>query len=477
MKQNKKEKAEKPSSKKAKLKVVSGEESKKTNKAEYKTKNNSTSLLKSFISDTLNEMDTRNELGEFLKLSRVGKSHQFTVSLARIGKRNGLETKTKIRLTMANTENVDLVVKSETKISESTGDVIQGQILGISSESDFNKKIPALMKEIRRVALETLRLEEYAKTLEGIREVNTAMENGQLDAAIVRELDNKVYHLSNGISSSDVKFLYEKTLAHYEVYRAQKMNDTTKAKTEGSALHCMVLEPQNFDKNFYVMPSYIDKRSHKVEAEVIELNNFSKEEIKEDTLEEIKRKAALVLSNENLRTILETSEKEITFFCKYNGRHLKAKLDIFTPVTQANFQAVSDLIGEQGASLQLGDCVMFDLKFLKDISPKEFSRDCGNYRFDISDAFYSMVVKKALAGIENMEQLNVLDGMNFITVEKGPVDLVELRNIDPEDLEFSVGCIGEGLAKLDDEFCKGYSLEKVKVKLPKYIKTQNYEVV
>lgn len=404
----------------------------------------------------------REQLGEMIKRKSTKK---ISYDLSKILKHNGLKGKLSLSLDLKCKENLFVFVDSN-QFSSNEG-------IEIKSPSEVDKKLPQIFSQVRDVAIKSLNAEFEKNITKEVEEVNKAIEKGDLDAAFIRDLRNQTYHMANGVSSSDVKVLYNETLSHFKVYKNNKFNSETKSKNNGSAFHSLLLEPANFKKEFYVTPE-LDKRKHKVAFEILEMENFSKTAISETDFKDMERKVSKIKKNENIQKILESSEKEISFFLKVGDHTHKARIDILTVVTQDNIGVLEETVGSFYGPLVPGDVIIMDVKYLKSVSPTEFSRDLGKYRFDISDVFYTNVVKGVFSKIDGYENLNVRDGVTFITAEKGAIDLCEFRAIDKLDLEFSRECVSEGLAKLEDDFSPGYTFFGAVVSLPKYIKSKNY---
>ena len=67
---------------------------------------------------------------------------------------------------------------------------------------------------------------------------------------------NEKYHSSPGISASGLKAIYKKSVYHF---LNQKPFESS-AMALGTAVHCAMLEPEMYYKDFHVMPK-IDRRT------------------------------------------------------------------------------------------------------------------------------------------------------------------------------------------------------------------------
>jgi len=430
-----------------------------------------------YLSDKEFKLSVVGELSNLVKMKKkITNSVEF--DLSKLCDENGVryEKKPKASLKLSQVSgqlniSVKLDIKELPELSKETHGIFE-----LKSVAELKKSETKILKKLREVITSSLRELNMKNVMDEVRDTNKTLNSEDFKSAIASKEDvsNKVYHLCDGLSSSDIKVLYSKSKKHWINYKSKKDQDSTKAKDYGGVAHCLALEPENFDKTYYVAPE-LDKRSHKTYFEILEMNNFAKTPIKESELEEIKRKVDLLMSNENIKKVIESSDKEVSLFIKEGKMVKKARLDMLTPISEDNIEAVQALIGHRH-DVNLGQVAVFDLKFLKDIAPSEFSRDCGNYRFDISDVYYTSVLEKVLRA-EDKDVLadGVVKGVTFLTIEKGDVDMVETRYIDEEDLGHSNLCVAEAIMKYEDSF-DGYSQEPVKIKMPKYIKVQNHEL-
>ncbi|MBR2591626.1 MAG: PD-(D/E)XK nuclease-like domain-containing protein [Oscillospiraceae bacterium] len=73
-------------------------------------------------------------------------------------------------------------------------------------------------------------------------------------------MTNKEYRAVEAVSRSDLWYL-SKTPLHYKAHMDAPEDESTPALIFGSAQHKMVLEPDEFDKEYAVLPSGIDRRT------------------------------------------------------------------------------------------------------------------------------------------------------------------------------------------------------------------------
>ena len=73
-------------------------------------------------------------------------------------------------------------------------------------------------------------------------------------------MTNNEYRAVEAVSRSDLWYL-SKTPLHYKAHMDEPEDESTPALIFGSAQHKMVLEPDEFDKEYAVLPSGIDRRT------------------------------------------------------------------------------------------------------------------------------------------------------------------------------------------------------------------------
>jgi len=199
---------------------------------------------------------------------------------------------------------------------------------------------------------------------------------------VIKDLSNTRYHSMDGISSSAVKTVYKKSLAHW---RGQKQKQSS-AFNLGSAVHALLLEE---DKDLVVKgPKTKTSKAFK------ELEK----ELQEDQI--LLSEAEYYMAHKMAKSALENNKcgkalrhkdrvNEVSIFerCPRSGLELKTRPDL--------------MITEEGA--------VYDVKTTIDASPSGFSKECFKYAYDIQAAFYKYVIE--LAGIEVKE-------FSFIACEK-----------------------------------------------------------
>jgi exodeoxyribonuclease VIII len=85
----------------------------------------------------------------------------------------------------------------------------------------------------------------------------------RFDAGWYPNMSNEDYHSSSGYSSSTLKVLMDKSMAHLN-YQQGIQSVPTDAKNKGSLLHAMVLEPHVVDQEFMIRPEGLARPSSRI---------------------------------------------------------------------------------------------------------------------------------------------------------------------------------------------------------------------
>lgn len=193
------------------------------------------------------------------------------------------------------------------------------------------------------------------------------------------------------------------------LYKYNKMNKipATQPMEFGTALHCMILEPEKFEKEYSILPQDIDRRTRDGKAThakfVEELNgriilSFSDY----DKLTKIKDSYK---ENKKAVELIETSRKEVSILWDFDGVELKSRID--------------------GLNLEKGYAI--DLKTTQDASLYSFTSSATKFRYDVQASFYTEAVKY-LTG----EKFDFY----FLAVEKDPPYLNAIYIASPFMIQF-----------------------------------------
>jgi len=210
----------------------------------------------------------------------------------------------------------------------------------------------------------------------------------------VEDLANANYHeLKSYWSSTDLKYMHANSPTHFKaLYLDQtiKRKEPNSAMILGSLVHCLVLKPEDFPNEFFVLPE-LNLRTNDGKKAMADLmaENVGKYPVTEEMLLEANAMRASIFNNKEASIMLEAIRKEVSFFweCPYSKLLMRAKIDACS-----------------------SKC-MVELKTTHDASPEGFARHAYNMNYDLSLTHY----KQGIARIMDVEPEAF-----FIVVESAP---------------------------------------------------------
>lgn len=191
------------------------------------------------------------------------------------------------------------------------------------------------------------------------------------------DLSNEEYHKHHAIGSSGLKLIGQSPSHYWARYLDpnREPDQPTPAMKMGTAVHCAVLEPEEFAKRYIVVPEGIDRRSNAGKALFAEIEASGKEPLKHDEMKQVEamRDAALnhpvsrVLFGNNLQQV-ETSlfwtDQETSVRCKIRP-------DFLLPPCK-----------------QFPRGLIMDVKTTANASADEFAKQAWNLAMHIQSAWY-----------------------------------------------------------------------------------------
>ena len=242
------------------------------------------------------------------------------------------------------------------------------------------------------------------------------------------DLTNKEYHAHPAISSSDVKAVHTKSLAHWK----GKVRKETSAFALGSAVHALVLEPE---KNL-VLRGPEDRRGNKWKEAQLAADLDGQILLPEAEFDLAARIADAAKAHPVAAMYLadKTFIAEASFFGidAATGTEIKCRPDGYLP--------------DYG--------IVFDLKTTTDASPDGFPRELRKYAYDLQAAFYLRALRAA--GYK-------ADTFIFIAVEKEAPHAVGLHELTDRYLEHADMVVTQTLQKISNaisvsDFTTGWPL-------------------
>lgn len=213
---------------------------------------------------------------------------------------------------------------------------------------------------------------------------------------VIHGMANWRYHEQNGISSTAVKTVYKKSLAHWKGERRK----SSAAFNLGNAVHALLLEE---DKDLVVKgPKTKASKAFKELEETLSDDQVLLTEVEYNVAHRMARSA---LENKDCADMLRHKERanEVSIFvkCPRTGLELKTRPDL--------------MISSEGS--------VVDVKTTIDASPRGFSKEVFKYSYDLQASFYLYVCQ--LGGFDVKE-------FSFIAIEKSAPYVAHTHVVGPE---------------------------------------------
>lgn len=265
----------------------------------------------------------------------------------------------------------------------------------------------------------------------GLRLVSRFSKNMNLMKKVMADMilgmSNADYHAHSAISSSDVKMVAAKSLAHWK----HKVRKRSTAFDLGTAVHAMVLEP-HLD---LIVRGPEDRRGDKWKKAVLAADLDGKLVLTESDYDQAVAMADAVRAHPVVQKWMSLPFiAEASFFAEdsLTKTRIKCRPDGFIP--------------------SIG--LVFDIKTTTDASPEGFPREVRKYGYDLQADFYLRTLQSAGYNA---------DDFFFVCVEKEPPYAVCVHSLEHGYMrlaEFRVSAILEKIsnAQATDDFTTGWPL-------------------
>lgn len=182
------------------------------------------------------------------------------------------------------------------------------------------------------------------------------------------ELSNEQYHKAEGISSTGLKIIGTRT--PYHLYHSKHQpHDPSKTMNQGSALHCIVLEPEKFDDQYIVRKKFTGTGARKAQKQYDEeMKAAGFNFLTELEMEKVIGMGKSVQENETCQMLLQDVIVESSIFW------IDPEFDVLCKIRP---DAMSESMS-----------ITLDLKTCVDASYTGFAKAITNYRYHESAAMY-----------------------------------------------------------------------------------------
>jgi hypothetical protein len=262
---------------------------------------------------------------------------------------------------------------------------------------------------------------------------------------IIHGMSNAEYHTdTTAISASGLK-LFARSPAHY--YAAyldpnRPQRQPTAAMKLGTATHCAILEPAEFDARYAMLPPGINLRTNEGKATRDSIMASGRDILDADDMAAVTRMAsAFRESNTAAALFAKPHHVESSVFATIGGVKCKCRPDFMT----------SDGL------------LVIDVKTTRDASPEEFGKSAWNLGYHLQAAFYRRVISEATGTTPDFI---------FGCVESEAPHLTAFYSVPPYLLEYADGLIDallESYAEcLKTDTWPGYGSDMQELSVPGY---------
>lgn len=228
-------------------------------------------------------------------------------------------------------------------------------------------------------------------------------------------LSEKEYRSKSAISSSDIRSILENPY----FFKNGIKKEETESLLLGRAIHSLILEPENFNRDFIVKPKFNLRKTADKEAnaQFLAETETSEKSIIDSTIFEKAKEVAEAFKENPTSKILSGGVAEASFFGKIAEVDCKCRPDYFN----------------------IEKSTIFDIKTASKkggASPNEFIKSVANFGYHIQAWFY-----KAITGAKNFF---------FVVIETESPFMVGVYSLDNISLEFGESQVEKAFEILRD---------------------------
>lgn len=268
-------------------------------------------------------------------------------------------------------------------------------------------------------------------------------------------ISNKLYHQSDNLSASKLKVILSNAVKFRDIYVTKESNKKyTDALLVGSLHHTLVLEPENFDRDYIVLgfedrPLKQDfvEAIEKLGGEVERKENNKGEMVVVDTMPVLKeminelreKESRTIVTNKQLELAQSTAVKalESWYIIEANGKiMLKNQLQdllglktshvertFYGEIDGVSFQIRPDLLMNLGQKEDIWFCM--DLKTAEYATMEMFSKQSARFYYDLQEWIYREILRQ--------NGINVVD-FRFCVAGKADSSKCAYYQMDKEDI-------------------------------------------
>jgi exodeoxyribonuclease VIII len=285
-----------------------------------------------------------------------------------------------------------------------------------------------------------------------------------MEPGIYTGMSNEAYHADRtAVSSTWLKTINAKTPYHLRCLLDSPRTDPSEALVQGSAVDCLIFEPELWDDQFIVAPE-LNLRTNDGRATMAKLKaravKQGKMVIKQKGHSEALETAKAIRLNPRMADVLKRGLAQQVFVWR-------------DPVTGLLCKCRTDWYDEE-------DGMIYDLKTAVSAAPDDFSKAIHNFRYHVQAAFYSDGVRACGKPVR---------GWVFAVQEKPDNKIIKVADpkimafyrLDEEDMEagqddYTSGLSAINFCMVNDEW-EGYTNEVQTISRPGWARRSNIDKV
>lgn len=263
----------------------------------------------------------------------------------------------------------------------------------------------------------------------------------------IHDIPDADYFGAEGASKSFLDRMYNRSPAHAKA----GFDSKTPAMEIGSATHCAILEPHDFDKRYVCGPD--DRRGNKWKDAVAAAEAQGMTCLTKPEFETVLRIRDAVHANSEINRLVQGNDAQVEHaaFWTESGTLCKSKVDLYRP----------------------GLKTIIDLKTTVSARADAFAKSVANYNYHFQDAMYSRGWKKAGGGD--------VEDFVFLAVEKDPPYAAALYRLTDEARKEGLEMFRQSLRLyrqcVENDHWPGYPTETQTIDLPRWayrLTTENF---
>jgi len=273
-----------------------------------------------------------------------------------------------------------------------------------------------------------------------------------METGMIAGESNADYHGNGAVSTSSMKDFIE---SEYLFFRKHVARDVVRKETDamrlGSAFHEFVLEPEEFKKNYAVLPPDINLRTKAGKEQRDELAEGGRQIITQAEADKMGLWRDSIHDNPLAKALFTNGVAELSWRTKWKNLTLQSRTDWF--IESASAEQVA-LLTADGVDIKEGQPIIVDLKTTQELAPW-FRDNYGNqilqFGYQLQYAFYLAVINK----LRQKQGKEIVRHFYFVAVEKSAPNDCAVITIDERTFALAQTQLKHYLGKMSACFKSG----------------------